>query len=335
MLPDLGRLSLRAPSLAPAPAPTDATVFEHLVALQSGKSKGCNKHQPRMPDPKRDQAAYDQAAEGNCAIDGYLMYRPVAPDPAAPPPPAGSYLGRPLPVTMPDGSTEVFFPLGKRTTSNKARRYKFWYDHSKWVEQVFGRVCNRGKDAQGNDLGTVDWWGYQEDLVDATDWYHLDPEERGHLFIQLLDTPEFKEATHMPTAGMFGGRYLYIALICAAAGTGLGKRLMAMAEAACRALGCTGIALATLSNSAEFYLSQGFQFMSREEGRPIDVRPWLEERVIDGKRRTKLNLTKDVGGAPAPVPAPAPAPLTYRRSARKKARTAAVDTTEMVGFVHK
>ena len=289
-LPDLGRLSLpRAP-----PAPTDATVFEHLVARQTGKTKGCNKHQPRMPDPSMDREAYDRAAEGNCAIDGYLMYKPVARDPFAAAPPKHSFLGRNLVVAMGDGSREVLFPLGRRSASTASRLNKFGFDHSDWVERVFEPVCARGNDAQGNDLGTVDWQAYKEELVDSTDWYHLDPDERGHLFLQLLDTPEFKEAKHMPTAGLFEGRYVYISLVCARAGTGFGKRLMEMAEAACRALGCTGIALATLSNSAEFYLSQGFQFMSREEGQPVDVTPWLENRVIGGKHRQKLNLTKDV-----------------------------------------
>lgn len=275
--------------------PTDATVFEHLVERQTGKTKGCNKHQPRMPDPDKDKAAYERAAEDNCAVDGYLMYKPVARDAAAAGAlPKGSYLGRSLVVNMGEGFREVLVPMGRRSTSTTSRLKKFWFDNSKWVEGVFEPMCARGKDAQGNDLGTVDWDAYKEELVASTDWYYLDPDERGQLFIQLLDTPEFKEAMHMPTTGAFEGRYLYIALVCARAGTGFGLRLMAMAEAACRALGCTGVALATLSNSAEFYLSQGFEFMSREEGRPVDVTPWLEDRVIGGKHRRKLNLTKDV-----------------------------------------
>jgi hypothetical protein len=285
--PNLSRLHVTAP--------TDAKVFEHLIAKGSAKDKRCTKHLATLPDPDENQAAYDQAVAGNCAIDGYLMYKAVVPrDADDPPPPADSYLGRPMVVALDDGTRATFASMGKRTVTARTRRDKFWTGPgSEWVEKVFSKVCDRGMDEAGKHLGSVEWWAYKDDLVKATDWYYLDPFERGHLFLQLLDTPEIKAAMDMSTSGAFAGRYLYIALVCSVPHT-IGSHLMAMAEAACRTLGCEGIALATLSNSAEFYLAKGFRFMSRDEGRPIDVSPWLYTTEIGGRARTKLHLTRDV-----------------------------------------
>lgn len=285
VLPDLSGLHVATP--------TKATVFEHLIENQVAKDKSCTKHRAALPDPDKDAAAYDQAVSGNCALDGYLMYKAV-PSTTLQVPPADLYLGRPMVVALDDGTQATFSSMGKRAVSVQTRRNKFWTgEGSNWVEKVFAKVCARGKDVQGNDLGSVEWSEYKDDLVKATDWYFLDPEERGHLFLQLLDTPTFKEEMDMPTRGAFSGRYLYVALVCSTPHT-IGSNLMAMAEAACRTLGCTGIALATLSNSAEFYLSKGFQFMSQDGGRPIDVSPWLYTTEVGGKTRTKLDLSKDV-----------------------------------------
>ena len=93
---------------------------------------------------------------------------------------------------------------------------------------------------------------------------------------------------HMPTGGIFSGRYLYIALVCSAGMQGYIKHLMGYAEAACRALGCEGIALASLSNSAGVYYSLGYRFASKWDGTLLDVTAWTEVLIKDGEKRVML-----------------------------------------------
>jgi hypothetical protein len=177
-------------------------------------------------------------------------------------------------------------PLLKRSSSWSARKEHFEILHADWIENTFPLVCDRGEGLQ-----PVTWEGYGEELATITEWYFLDEEgKKGHLFVQLLNTPARKIQFHMPLAGEFSGPYLYVALVCAGGGKGYGKTLMKLAEAASRALGCTGIALASLSNSAGFYYSQGFTFVSKWDGQKVDVSPWT--RQVAGK--TFLDPEMDV-----------------------------------------
>ena len=111
----------------------------------------------------------------------------------------------------------------------------------------------------------------------------------------------------MPTGGVFNGRYLYIALVCAAGGAGYGKHLMKVAEAASRMLGCDGVALASLSNSAGFYYNLGYRFVSKQDGTPLDVSDWTEQvKLADGRLfKTMLRPERDVhtdGGSSSTAP---------------------------------
>ena len=282
-LPDLSRLHLES-------APTDATVYQHLIQNNVAKNKKCVKHAsnpPSNPDP----SVHDY--EVNCAIDGYYMFKALPPAPDAPPPPAHSYLNRPLPVTLSTGERVVLSSMGSRAVAVRTRFWNFYSDHNDWVRDVFETVCDRRRDANGEALGTIEWKQYGEELVKTTDWYYLDPNERGQIYLQLLDTPAFKDEMGMPTRGAFAGRYLYIALVCSLPKT-IGSYLMEIAEAACRALGCEGIALASLSNSAPFYLHKGFQFMDRTTGQPIDVTPWLKTVTVNGRSQIVIDETTDV-----------------------------------------
>jgi GNAT superfamily N-acetyltransferase len=160
---------------------------------------------------------------------------------------------------------------------------------------VFTEACKFGP--KGESI--INWESYGQELSGATDWYHLyhqevgdasKPKGTGHLFIQLFDTLEMKEGKHMPTEGEFSKRYLYIGLVC---GQGLGKYFMNIAEEASRALGCEGIVLATMVNSAGFYHSQEFKFMDKTTGSVINVDQYIEQRVVNGRAKPTLLVNYD------------------------------------------
>lgn len=311
---------------------TGATLFEYLVEKRANKGD-CTRHvdlnkkleppgqRPSAPGPstpadmvetmrenvrrweaKRNKHHADLAGQHtqsvNCAIDGYVMYKPVsgavdvstlAPD----------YLEKPLHLTLPDGTPLKLPTLNdpiKRVPGdeNDARRKReFEKANPTWASDVFTDACKPSP--KGKSI--ISWRDYGAELSGATDWYYLydesgvnskgQPERKtGHLFIQLFDSEEMKVGKHMPTAGAFSGRYLYIGLVC---GLGLGKKFMEIAYAASKALGCDGIALATMVNSAGFYYSsQGFQFMDKVDGSVIDVSQYTEQRMVNDRPRAIL-----------------------------------------------
>ena len=264
MLPNLSGLSLATNA--------KTELFEH-VAQRGGGKKGCITHSEDYSKEKNNDSGY------NCAIDGYLMYRPV--EGAAAP---SNYSGKEIAVQV-EGAEVALQPLLKRKSAAADRKSDFERLHVEWIRNTFPLVCERGA-----GLKPVLWDDYGEELAKITEWYFLDEaQKRGHLFLQLFDTPEYKGKMHMPGEGVFAGRYLYVALVCAVGGDGYGKYLMKVAEAACRALGCEGIALASLSNSAGFYYSLGFKFVSKEGGQPLDVSAWTElVQQLDGSIKTRL-----------------------------------------------
>ena len=270
MLPNLSRLSLVTNTMT--------GLFEH-VARSGGGKKGCITHSEDLTVKLNENSDY------NCAIDGYLMFKTLegAADEGVADP--RNYSGKEIAVQV-EGATVALQPLMKRSNSWKDRKSTFKLLHSDWIDKTFPILCSRGP-----GLGTVSWENYGDDLAKVTEWYFLDKDnQHGHLFLQLLDTPEYKQKMHMPAYGAFEGRYLYVALVCAGGDTvGYGKYLMKVAEAACHALGCKGIALASLSNAAGFYYSLGFQFVSRVGGQPLDVSAWEEVvELNDGRLKTML-----------------------------------------------
>ena len=269
---------MNLPNLLGLSLATDASLFEHLSERGGGK-RGCIKHvEPIITDD-------DENADVNCAVDGYIMFKGI--DGAAPP---QDYSGKFVDMTV-DGSPVRMIPLLKRTQAAAVRKLEFERRHADWIRNTFPIVCDRGA-----GLSPVTWEGYGEELAKLTEWYFLDEEQkRGHLFLQLFDTTRHKIRHKMPIGGAFSGRYLYIALVCASGGRGYGKVLMKYAEEACRVLGCEGIALASLSNSAGFYYSLGFRFNSKWDGAPIDVTAWTTvELRDDGTTKVVLNDHLDV-----------------------------------------
>ena len=317
---------------------TGARLFEYLVEQRANKGE-CERHvnddyKKGKPHPPRPSApdSFDDAEKAarmtrrreewdardkqyradsddyqkfkvDCGVDGYLMYKDIA-DAADVSTLVDDYLAQPLQVTTSKGQVVELKTLNQTIpripegTNDKRRKDDFAATNGDWVRNRFGKAC-----ARGDELGSISWEGYGEELAGATDWYYLydapgldamdQPEQKtGHLFLQLFDSEDMKQGKHMPTTGKLAGRYLYIGLVCAQ-GSGLGKDLMDIAYAASRALGCTGILLATMTNSAGFYYSQGFQFVDKVTGREIDVVKYTVEKMENGRAKTILQLNYD------------------------------------------
>ena len=267
-LPNLSHLSI------------EAKLFEH-VALRGGGKHKCRAH--KEPILTKD----DADPTSNCAVDGYLMFKPVLSGATeSPTGRSGTFID-----VVVDGQSVQLQPLLKRTDSKADRKNEFEFRHQQWIRDTFPLVC-----ARGAGLPPVTWESYGKELAGIAEWYFLDEVgQRGHLFLQLLDTPQYKLKMHMPTGGVFEGRYLYVALVCAAGASGYGKFLMKVAEAVSRRLGCDGVALASLSNSAGFYYSLGYMFVSKLDGAMIDVEAWTEQvRLPDGRLKTMLRPEREV-----------------------------------------
>lgn len=264
MLPNLSLLNFS----------TDAKtkLFDHVAQRGGGKNE-CTTHSEDYTNDENNKADY------NCAIDGYLMFRSI--EGAAAP---SDYSGKEIAVQV-EGAPVTLRPLLKRTGAAADRKSEFARRHVEWIRDTFPLVCERGI-----GLEPVTWDDYGKELAKITEWYIIDEaKKRGHLFLQLFDKLGYKQRMHMPADGVFAGRYLYVALVCAAGGAGYGKYLMKVAEAACRVLGCEGIALASLSNSAGFYYSLGFKFVSKVGGQELNVSAWTElVEQPDGSVKTRL-----------------------------------------------
>ena len=309
MLPNLSDLSLS----------TGVKLFDYLAQSKCGKSELCTQSGQSLtpvdrvnkPRALRENAteeqkekysyemskydeyvAYEQRTNSatNCDIDGYMMYKLV---------PGGSWvgkwrqhLGKPLELTL-NGEAITLLNLSNRSV-DPIERYKYFSEtHSDWVRDQFRLVCSRGA------LGTVSWDMYGPELATMTDWYYLlndGPQHLGHLFLRLVDhktTNDRVVDAHFPSAGVFENRYLYVALVCTS--TGDGKLLMSIAEEACRKLGCYGIGLASLTNSAGVYYNMGYHFATNDTGMLLDVKKWTQ--VVnrkDGTPQTRLQPEYDV-----------------------------------------
>lgn len=269
----------------------------------SGNAKMFARMTRRLEEWDAKKAQYDaddgdyQKYKVDCGVDGYFMYKEV-PGAADVSTLVYDYLAKPLEVTIEkEGAVELVtlqtlnrtIPRVPEGTNDKARQADFATTNPNWVKDHFSKACYRG-----GGLGTISWDGYGEELAGATDWYYLHDAQgkTGHLFLQLFDSENMKQGKHMPTAGRLAGRYLYIGLVCAK-GSGLFKQLMSIAYAASRALGCTGILLATMTNSAGVYYSQGFKFIDKVTGQEIDAGRYTVEEMMNGRLKPVLKLNYD------------------------------------------
>ncbi len=275
--------------------PPEPDSFENAdkIKRMGRRVKEWDKRQEKFKDDERDYQKY----KVDCGVDGYFMYKEV-PGAADVSTLVDDYLAKPLEVTIEkEEAVELVtlqtlnrtIPRVPEGTNDKARQADFATTNPNWVNNHFGKACDRG-----GGLGTISWDGYGEELAGATDWYYLHDAQgkTGHWFLQLFDSENMKQGKHMPTAGRLAGRYLYIGLVCAK-GSGLFKHLMEIAYAASRALGCTGILLATMTNSAGVYYSQGFKFIDKVTGQEIDAGRYTVEEMMNGRIKPVLKLNYD------------------------------------------
>jgi hypothetical protein len=129
-------------------------------------------------------------------------------------------------------------------------------------------------------------------LLEHSEWYYLDPHHRGHLFISSVDNITRRKKLHLPGVGYFDSNFIYIVLVCAQAGAGVGKTLLSVADAVASKLGADGVALSSLSNSAGAYFNAGYKFVSKWDGKPINVDEWVDEvKQPNGNVKRVLNTT--------------------------------------------
>lgn len=282
MLPDLSCLTV------------GANLFDHLAKNGVGKDE-CSRH--------KEPVLTAEDGRDNCAVDGYLMFKTLAAK-EADPRGVSRLLGRRIATYSAE-----FEPLLTRSFTAYERLEFLKTEHSDWISRVFPIVCDRG-----GDLGPVKFANYGPELASVTDWFVLDAQgEKGHLFVSLANNKTMKNALHIPNKGLFSGRFLFIALVCSNA-PGFGKKMLSAAEELAALLGCDGIALASLSNSAGAYFNAGYQFVSKRDGSVVDVSPWVESQTRDDGT-TRLFLKQETDLAPArgkrraaPEPEPEPAP---------------------------
>jgi hypothetical protein len=257
MLPNLSNL------------PIGENLFDFLISNGVAKEAGCTRHKEPIVSKEYEQ--------NNCAIEGYFMFLPLDPRESQPESaPRDGDLDVNIP--LPSGTSTVTM---KRTRKFKKDRYAaFEKDEEAWIEKTFEMVCRRP------DGNTVYWNDYGEALTRMTEYYYLDPEKKGHLFVSTFMNQTDKQKAHMPFTGVADGPYLFVALVCAI--PGFGKGLMHIAKEVAYKLGCTGIALASLSNSAGFYYSLGYRFLSKWDGSLVDATRFTKEEVRGGLTKTIL-----------------------------------------------
>jgi len=278
-LPDLSALTI------------GESVFDHLAKRGGGKDP-CNFHEDHIvPLEERDNPDYKPPFDkaGNCATEGYLMYKKVPPSSGSVVYKVNAYNRKRITVQVPSNTgfeDMTFEPILGRSATLADRVTYFTSNHADWIKNAFPLACKRPE-----GLLNVRWDFYGEDLLLNSEWFYIDPEFRGHLFISAVDNKSRRDALKLPLEiGYFTGNFIYIVLVCARTDAGIGKKLIAAADAVAAKLGADGVALATLSNSAGPYFSLGYEFVSKWTGLPINVDEFVEEKVLpDGRVKRILN----------------------------------------------
>ena len=280
LLPNLFRLSI------------GETLFDDLAKSGGGKDN-CNFHKDRLvPPDEQDKPDYYPPEEDdeNCATEGYLMYKPVNTDGGPVKYKHNAYNGKTIEVTTSSETGEqsiTLQPLLTRSATVDDRVTYFEHIYRDWIKDVFPVTCKRP-----DGLLRVRWDLYGETLLEHSEWYYIDPQNSGHLFISFVDNITMKKKLHLPElqVGCFEGKFIYIVLVCAQAGAG--KTLLSVADAVASKLGADGVALSSLSNSAGAYFNAGYEFVSKSDGKPINVEKWVQEvKQPNGKVKRVLNTT--------------------------------------------
>ena len=130
-------------------------LFEKLVEEGVAKNKEC------------------KTAE-KCDVDGFLMYKPIEGSSGE------SEVLSGTDVTLESGITFTSLPSELESVEDKFEHFR--KKHKDWVKTVFYRLCKRG-----GDLGSIRWRAYGLELMSFTDWYFLDEEQRGQIFVSLVN----------------------------------------------------------------------------------------------------------------------------------------------------
>ena len=246
-------------------------LFEYLARSHGGKGE-CTRHE----EPATRENHY-----GNCAVGGYLMYLKLTNTATKP-------------VTLrPDQTINVAFEFNKKPFKMDMMpmgMYKTgrWYDfctlRKEYILGRFEEACTRSHET------AIDFDEYGYELCSLSEHYYID-EDRGHLFVCTMDNEKKKKNAHLPSEGVCAGKYLYISLVCS--DKGYGKILMALAMAFAEKVGCSGVLLASMSNSAGFYFSRGYKFIT-SQGAYLDVEMYINKTDNgDGTAKHKLITNPD------------------------------------------
>lgn len=291
VLPSLAGLSL-------ATKDTDTTLFDHLIASKSAKSKECTEHEPQDDGKQWDKMSNEEKGKF-CLRDGYLMYKKVQ-SPASVVPGGWDlpyYRDQTVYGQSKNGREEevrmqsMLRVAGNADGENRANQFMKDEGRSLNFEEMFDQRCATNDE--------IEWDEYKEELLNDSDWFFVDDEDRGVLFVSVFDANESPQSTGaggikgeqrkksmgLPTEGMFAERFLYLNLVCAnnrdnrqtrsrrKPTEGFGAILMSATEALAKKLGCNLVVLATLQTSATYYYKREYRFAARD-GTEVDVRQW-------------------------------------------------------------
>ena len=141
---------------------------------------------------------------------------------------------------------------------------------------------------------------FGKELASMTDWFYAE-EGKGCLFLRHVTQADArrKSLPVMTANALAGGDappgegstevgFLYIVLVCAAGSSGIGKRLVEVAERFAIMLGLQFVLLSSLPHVVAYYFDRlGYTFIDHA-GKRIDVSPWVVED--GGKERLHPDL---------------------------------------------
>lgn len=253
---------------------TQPTLFEYLIAHGGAKQPRCTQPgAPGDPDPR------------NCGTDGYLMIKQITANASVPTCPTQVMAMRrtSYELSFRDRTMCKLTSLLDGATSADQRWRKLHMmrqpDGSPSMTAFVDRLCIFDHDVTPPRGISFDDFG--RELANWTDWFYAE-EGRGSLFLRYV-TPTDAQRKHLPAVHGTAG-YLYIILVCAGKGTGMGQALVDIAERFGLLLGVTHIVLSALPHVLSYYWKLGYGFVTRE-GTLLDGRPWVG---TDSKGRPRL-----------------------------------------------
>ena len=261
------------------------TLFEHVIQHGGAKRRGCTKAgMPADPDPV------------NCGRDGYLMAKCIT-ESSLTSASNGSTVQQMRmsshDVTGSNGKTYRMESLllgapGAEDRFQKLNRMVLADGSSLAMEAFVDNLCIIDPDVMP-PYG-INFSSFGKELANWTDWYYLE-EGKGSLFLRYV-TPADAKAKHLPVMeGAAGGAFLYVILVCAGKGTGVGKQLVEAAERFAILLGLNCVVLSALPHVASYYFKLGYTFVN-QAGVTIDVAPWLG--MDENTRRQRLYPARKV-----------------------------------------